>query len=58
MSQKSKFILESVENFVGKGENAGNHHLLPNNFLPFLKCFNPLPNNKNLPVVKIESICR
>ena len=28
------FLLDKVENIVGKGENAGNHH-----FLPFPQCF-------------------
>ena len=34
ITEKLKFILERVENIVGKGENAGNQH-----FLLFLKCF-------------------
>ena len=31
---KLKFALGTIENIVGKGENAGNQH-----FLPFLQCF-------------------
>ena len=35
MTEKEmKFVLESVENIVGKGENAGYQH-----FLLFLQCF-------------------
>ena len=32
--QKLKFVLNRVENIVGKGENAGDEH-----FLLFLHCF-------------------
>ena len=28
VTQKLKFVLRSVENIVGKGENAGNQHFL------------------------------
>ena len=28
VSQKLNFVLERVENIVGKGENAGNQHFL------------------------------
>ena len=34
VTQKLKFLLELVENIVGKGENAGNQH-----FLRFPQCF-------------------
>ena len=34
VSKSLKFILERVENIIGKGENAGNQH-----FLLFPKCF-------------------
>ena len=34
LTQKLKFVLEWVENIVGKGENAGNQH-----FLLFPQCF-------------------
>ena len=34
LTQKFKFCLGSVENIVGKGENAGYQH-----FLLFLQCF-------------------
>ena len=34
MNETLKFVLERVENFVGKGENAGNQH-----FLLFPQCF-------------------
>ena len=34
VTEKLKFVLGSVENTVGKGENAGYKH-----FLPFLRCF-------------------
>ena len=34
MAEKLKFILEGVENIVGKGENAGYHH-----FHLFQQCF-------------------
>ena len=34
MTEKLKFVLGSVENIVGKGENAGNQH-----FLHFQQCF-------------------
>ena len=34
VNQKLKFVLERVENMVGKGENAGYQH-----FLLFLQCF-------------------
>ena len=34
VTQKLKFVLERVENILGKGENAGYQH-----FLLFPKCF-------------------
>ena len=34
VTEKLKFVLGRVENFVGKGENAGYQH-----FLLFLQCF-------------------
>ena len=34
MTEKLKFVLERVENIVGKGENAGYQH-----FLLFPQCF-------------------
>ena len=34
VTEKLKFVLERVENIVGKGENAGNQH-----FLLFPQCF-------------------
>ena len=37
LTQKFKFVLESVQNIVGKGENAGFQH-----FLLFPQCFQKL----------------
>ena len=34
VTEKLKFLLESIENIAGKGENAGNQH-----FLLFPQCF-------------------
>ena len=34
VTEKLKFVMGKVENFVGKGENAGYQH-----FLLFLQCF-------------------
>ena len=38
VTQKLEFVLEMVENIVGKGENAGNQH-----FLLFSQCFQKTP---------------
>ena len=38
VTQKLKFVLEMVENIVGKGENAGYQH-----FLLFPQCFQKVP---------------
>ena len=64
-------VFDSVENIVGKGENAGYQH-----FLLFPQCFekaslpeaskgvilwewvNPLPNRFFFRLVQTESICR
>ena len=40
-----KFVLEMVENILGKGENAGNQH-----FLLFPKCFRKPPSSGSLKV--------
>ena len=37
VTEKLKFVLERVENIVGKGQNAGNQH-----FLLSLQCFQGL----------------
>ena len=37
MAEKLKFVLEMVENIVGKGENAGNQYFLQ--FKQYLKRF-------------------
>ena len=37
VAKKLKFVLQRLENIVGKGENAGNQH-----FLLFPQCFSSL----------------
>ena len=46
MTEKMKFVLERVENIVGKGENAGYQH-----FLPFPQCFQMASHSGSLKVV-------
>ena len=45
VTQKLKFVLEMVENIVGKGENAGYQH-----FLLFPQCFLKVPFTRSLKV--------
>ena len=45
MTQTLHFVLEKVENIVGKGENAGNQH-----FLLFPQCFQKLYSSGSLKV--------
>ena len=45
VAQKLNFVLRRIENIVGKGENAGDHH-----FLLFPQCFQKLSFSETLNV--------
>ena len=45
VTQMIKFVLDRVENIVGKGQNASNHH-----FLLFPQCFQKASSSASLKV--------